>query len=142
MPSFGKESACNAVYPGSIPGLGRSPGEENGNLLQYSCLGYPMDREAWWTTVHGFTKSQTQLSDFQFSATLRLGFPGGATGKEPAYQCRRHNRVGFDPWVRKIPWRREWQTTSVFLPGESQGQRSLVGYGPQGHKESDMTKAT
>ena len=46
---------------GSIPGLGRSPGEGNGNPLQYSCLENPMDREAWWATVHGVAKSQTQL---------------------------------------------------------------------------------
>ena len=58
-----------------------------------------------------------------------LGFPGGTTGKEPTYQCRRHKRQGFDPWVRKIPWRRAWQPTLV-LPGESHGQRSFVGYGP------------
>ena len=43
-------------------------------------------------------------------------------------QCRRRRRCGFDPWVRKIPWRRKWQPTPVFLPGESHGQRSLVGY--------------
>ena len=43
-------------------------------------------------------------------------------------QCRRHRRHGFDPWVRKIPWRRVWEPTPVFLPGESHGQRSLVGY--------------
>ena len=52
-------------------------------------------------------------------------------------QCR---RLGFDPWVGKIPWRREWQPTPVLLPGESHGQRSLVGYSPWGHKESDMTE--
>ena len=49
-------------------------------------------------------------------------------------------RPAFDPWVGKIPWRRKWQPTPVFLPGESHGQRSLVGYSPQGHKESDMTE--
>ena len=48
---------------GSIPGLGRSPGEGNGNPLQYSCLGNPMDRGAWWAAVHGITKSRTQLSN-------------------------------------------------------------------------------
>ena len=48
-----------------------------------------------------------------------LGFPGGASGKEPACQCWRHKKHGFDPWVRKIPWRRAWQPTLVFLPGES-----------------------
>jgi len=51
--SDGKESACNAGDPGLIPGTRRSPGEENGNPLQYSCLENPMDRGAWWTTVHG-----------------------------------------------------------------------------------------
>ena len=56
------------------------------------------------------------------------GFPGGACGKKPACQCRRRKRCGFDPWVGKIPWRRAWQPTPVFLPGESHGQRSLVSY--------------
>ena len=51
---------------GSIPGSGKSPGEGNGNPLQYSCLENPMDGEAWWATVHGVTKSRTQLSDFTF----------------------------------------------------------------------------
>ena len=61
--SDGKESACNAGNLGSISGLGRSPGGGNGNPLQYSCLKNPMDREAWWATVCGVTKSQTGLSD-------------------------------------------------------------------------------
>ena len=60
------------------------------------------------------------------------GFPGGAIGKEPACQCRRYTTCGFNPWVRKIPWRRAWQPTPVFLPGESHGQRSLEGYSPLG----------
>ena len=58
-----KESACNAGDLGLIPGLGRSPREGNGNPLQYSCLGNPMDRGAWWATVHGVAKSRTWLSD-------------------------------------------------------------------------------
>ena len=70
------------------------------------------------------------------------GFPCGASGKEPACQCRRHRRCGFHRWVRKIPWRRAWQPTAVFLPGESHGQRSLVGYGPLGYKESDTIEVT
>ena len=49
-------------------------------------------------------------------------------------------RGGFDPWVRKVPWRREWLPTLVFLPGESHGQRSLVGYSPWGRKESETTE--
>ena len=61
--SDGKEFTCNAGDPDSIPELGRFPGEGNGNLLQYSCLRNPIDRGAWWATVHRVTKSQTQLSD-------------------------------------------------------------------------------
>ena len=64
--SDSKESTCNAGDLGSIPGLGRSPGEGNGYPLQYSCLEYPMDRGAWRATVHRVTKSQTRLSDFHF----------------------------------------------------------------------------
>ena len=59
-----KESACNARDLGLIPGLGRFPGEGNGNPLQYSCLENPMDAGAWWATVHGVSKSWTRLSDF------------------------------------------------------------------------------
>ena len=61
--------------------------------------------------------------------TLSLGLSGFSGG-----------RPGFDLWVGKIPWRRKWQPTPVLLPGKSHGQRSLVGYGPWGHKESDTTK--
>ena len=59
--SAGKESACKAEDPGSIPGLGRFPGEGNGYPLQYSCLKNSMDRGAWRATVHRITKSWTQL---------------------------------------------------------------------------------
>ena len=73
--SAGKESACNTGDLGSIPGLGRSPGEGNGNPLQYACLGNPMDRRAWWATVHGSHKrvrhglatKQQQLSTIEIS---------------------------------------------------------------------------
>ena len=60
--------------------------------------------------------------------------------KELACHYRRHKRLGFDPQAGKIPWRRAWQPTPGFLPGESLGQRSLVGYSPWGHKESDTTE--
>ena len=56
-------------------------------------------------------------------------------------QCRRCKSCGFDPWVKKMPWRRAWQPTPVSLPGEFQGQRSLAGYSPWGLKESDTTEA-
>ena len=61
--SNSKESACNAADQGSVPGLGSSSGEGNGNSLQYSCLENSMDREAWQATVGGVTKSETQLSN-------------------------------------------------------------------------------
>ena len=64
--SDSKESACNLRDPGLIPGLGRFPGEWNGNPLQYSCLGFPMDRGVWRATVHEVTKSWTQLSNQHF----------------------------------------------------------------------------
>ena len=69
------------------------------------------------------------------------GFPGGASGKEPSCQCR-PKRLGFDPCVGKILWRRAWQPTLVFLPGEFHGQRSQAGHSPCGHKELDMTEVT
>ena len=62
--SEGKASACDVEDPGSIPGSGRSPGEGNGNPLQYSCLENPMDRGACWATAHGVAKSRTRLSDY------------------------------------------------------------------------------
>ena len=62
------------------------------------------------------------------------------SGKEPARQCRRHEELEFDPWVRKIPWRMAQQPTPVFLPGKSHEQRSLVGYSPWGCKESGTTE--
>ena len=70
--SDSKASAYNVGDLGSIPGLGRSPGEGNGNPLQYSCLENPMDRGAWWTTVHGVAKSQTQLKQLSMHVCLIL----------------------------------------------------------------------
>ena len=66
----------------------------------------------------------------------------GSSSKEPTCQCRRYRRLGFHPRVGRIPWRRAWQPTPVFLPGESHGQRSLAGCSPWGHEESDTTEAT
>ena len=68
--------------------------------------------------------------------------PNWHSGKESASQGRRCKRHRFDPWAWKIPWRRKWQPTPIFLPRKSQGQRSLVGYSPRGCKESDTTEHT
>ena len=62
---------------------------------------------------------------------MLIWLPWWLSGKESTCQCR---RGGFGPWVRKIPWRRKWQLTPVFLPGQHHGQRSLAGYSPWGHK--------
>ena len=101
--------------------------EDTATPLQYSCLENP----------HG----QRILGDYspwshkELDTTERL-----STAQHS--QSRRHRREGFHPWVGKIPWRRAWQPTPVFLPGEFHGQRSLTGYSPDGCKESDMTEMT
>ena len=61
------------------------------------------------------------------------------SGKDSSCRCRRH---GFNPWVRKVPWRRKWQPTPVFFPGKSHGQRSLVGYSPWDHKRAGHDSGT
>ena len=76
---------------------------------------------SWWTGVEG--KAQDPLKTEPFGGLSRWH-----SGKESIYQCRRHRRLRFDPWVRKILWRKAWQTTPVFLPEKSHGQRNLVAY--------------
>ena len=85
----GKESACDEGDPGLMPGLGRSPGEGNGNALWYSCLENFMDRGGWWATVHGFTNSQTCLSDwhFHFHSSQPLSTPSTPSSQLQAWAC-------------------------------------------------------
>ena len=71
-----------------------------------------------------------------------MGLPGGASDKNPTYPCRRHKRLGFSPWVRKIPWRSTWQLTPVFLPGNPMDRGARQATVHMGHKESDTTEAT
>ena len=72
-----------------------------------------------------------------------MGFLGGsAVVKNLPANAKRQKKHEFDPWVRKIPWSRTWQPSPVFSPGESHGQRSLEGYSPRSHKESDTTEHT
>ena len=78
------------------------------------------------------------------SSELQLGreLPRWCSAKESACQCWRCKRHRFDPWIRKIFWRRKWQPAPIFLPGKSHTQRSLTGYSPWGPKESDTTEHT
>ena len=106
--SDGKESACNMGDPGSIPGLGRSLGEGNGNPLQHSCLENPMDGGAWKAAVHGVTEGRTRLSNFTFmfhfhalekemathSSVLDWRIPG--TGEPGGLPSMGSHRVGHD----------------------------------------------
>ena len=112
-------------------------GEGNGNPLQCSCLENPRDRGAWWGAIYGVAQSGTRLKRLSSSSSNYFWLPWWHNGKESACQCK---RLWFNPWFRKIPWRREWQPTPVFLPGKSHGQRSLVGCSPWGLEESDMTE--
>ena len=77
------------------------------------------------------------MEPLECSVHPQIGLHRWLSGGEPACQCRRLKRLGFDLWVGKIPWRREWQPISIFLPGEFHGLRSLMGYNPWGRNESD-----
>ena len=109
---------------------------------EISCFywsGLCLKEHSWWVSQHWHC-SRKLLGLSQLSWPHKIGFcerktlayehGRGASGKEPTCPWRRHKRPGFDPWVGKIPWRRAWQPTPVFFPGESHGQRSLAGYGP------------
>ena len=113
----GEESACSAEDPGLIPGLGRSPGKGNGNLLQQSSL------RISWTEKPGRLKSFSQV------VLVVKNLPANT-------EDLRH---GFNSWVRKIPWRRAWQPTPVVLAREFHRQRNWAGYSLWVHKELDMT---
>ena len=90
-------------------------------------MGSQRARYNWVTYTHTHTYIYIELF---------YGFPRWCSGKEPTCQCRRHKTPGFNPWVGKIPWRRTWQPTPGFLPGESHGRRS-----PQGLQATGVTKS-
>ena len=69
-----------------------------------------------------------------------MGFPGSSVVKNQSAMQETCRTLGFNPWVRKIPWKRKWQPTPVSLPGKSHGQRSMAGYSPWGHRESDTAE--
>ena len=102
------------------------------------------------SSVHGISQANNLRSfllihsNWPFGSEVKIppantgSFSGGTKSREPACQCRRHERGGFDPWVGKIPWRRAWQPTPVFLPGESYEQS----YRPWDHKRVGHDLAT
>ena len=83
-----------------------------------------------------------RISFLFVSVPRHLGFSSGSMVKESDCQCRIRRRLGFDPWVGKIPRRKKWQPTPVFLPGKSHGQRGLVSYSPWGRKRARPNRAT
>ena len=123
---------------GSILGSGRSPGGSHGNPNLVFLPGESHGQEEP-SGLQSTGSQRVRLSEVtEHACTLMLmGFPRWLSGKESACQCGRHRKCEFDPWVGKIPWRRTWQPTPVFLPGESHG--SLVGYRSWGYKKSDMS---
>ena len=121
-----KASASNAGDPGSTPGLGRSPGEGNGYLLQYSCRENPMDAEAWWATVHGVAKSRTRLSGFTYLLTYchNLSNP---SNRDSWYSRLQHLRGSFN----KATWTSENCFPTFFLVYQVTGwtrKRCLLGH--------------
>ena len=121
--------------------LARSPKHPKGShhlglglssLLVASCPAYLVKQVCFFLPK--------EKSRFLGLASHPVGKLRWCSGKESTCQGRRCKRRGFDPWVRTIPWSRKWQPAPVFLSGEFHGQRSLVGYSPWGHKESDMTE--
>ena len=122
-------------------------------FVSYSLLSFPLHPHLsayslWWDfgrlKISSLWKGPGLVNDVykstfknHFHLLTSSIFPGGSDGKSICLQCRRPR---FDPWVRKIPWRRKWQPTPVLLPGKSHGRRSVIGYNPWGHKESDMTE--
>ena len=102
-------------------------------LWTWGCI-YPLESVRWFFFFRYISKNGTAGSCGSF------GLPRWLGSKESACQCRRCKRCRFDLWVGKILWRRKWQPTPAFLPGKIHGQRSLAGYRPWGHKESDMTE--
>ena len=112
--------------------MGRFPSWVKGSLS------FPLKEEKM-IALHIFRSPRTHELTLCLPVLGVRGLPWSRSGKESACQYR---RPWFDPWVGKIPWRRAWQPTALFLSGESHGQRSLVDYSPWGRKESDMTEHT
>ena len=93
-----------------------------------------------WVGEHSTGSPAASSLTLEGGAGWTRGFPGGTVGKTPLASAGATGELGSDLWVGKIPWRRKWQPTPVFVLEKSLGQRSLAGYSPWGSKESDMTE--
>ena len=125
---FSSESALDIRWPEYWSfNFSVSPSSEYSGLISFRIN---------WFHLEVLKSLLWQLSS-KASILWHLTFPGGSDGKESACNA---DRPGFNPWVGKIPWRREWQPPPVFLPGEFCGQNNLLGYSPWGWKELDATE--
>ena len=115
-PGRNTRAGCHFLLQGIFPTQGSNP-----SLLLWQMDSLPLEPPGKPTC--------------NYTEARNLGLPRWLSGEESACQCRRCRRRGFDPWVGKIPWRRKWQPTPVFLPAKFHGQRSLVSYSPWGHKQ-------
>ena len=140
----GEETTCQCRVCNRCrfdPCVGKIPREGNANPLQYSCQGNPMERNLAGYSSWGHKESDTTECTHTHVIYTILGSPGDSGGEESAWNAGdslQFRRCSFIPWVRKIPWRREWHPTSVFLLGKFLGLRSLGGYSPWGHKKFDI----
>ena len=121
------------------------------HILQgLGCLFVEMRKDGWFADSLGenkacwaicFATSPHEERDMLLWEHVLLDISSQVlSGKESTCQRRRHKRHGFDPWVRKTPWKRKWQPSPVFLPEKLHGERSLVDYSPRSCKESDVTE--
>ena len=144
---MGTEPCCpaSASCPGWLQALGAphmsAPHFLSGRALQSENPVHWPGALTWDSAVlwpcRNFSRVSHLFIQSYFSTEFWGCFPRWCSVKESTCQCR---RPGFHPWVGKIPWRRKWQPIPVFLPGKSHGQRSLAGYSPWGHKETDRTE--
>ena len=135
VPEYGKEREQQGRQGKAREEERKGKEKENLNEEDISWSGW-VDR--WQATERWIEQVLTIKSDHYDSE----GLPQCLSSKRICLQCGSCRKCRFNPWVRKIPWKRAWQLTPVFLPGESHGQRKLKGYVTYSHKESNTTETT
>ena len=130
------EVDCNFLLQGIFPTQGWNPCLLL--FLHWQGDSLPLSHLETSNSTSGYFSRGNKNINLRRHMNSYAGLPRWLSGKETACRYKRYKRHGFDPWAGEIFWRREWQPTPVFLPGEFHGQRSLVGYNPWGCKESDI----